>query len=192
MGIKTNVTLIDCDGPGCSEHRQNETAPDGWFRVSFAKHDKWDPSDCFVFHSEKCMERWAHDRRIALGGQSRRVATIASPELVPQTKNITDDELRREMMKLGLRDTESRATEQEYAADRVTLGILELFRSDTRAELTKPEVADLLGIERHGAGRSIDRLVQAGLLTITHMGANNRWDARRFQINHTALAAAVA
>lgn len=193
MGIKTNVTLIDCDGPGCSEHRQNETAPDGWFRVSFAKHDKWDPSECFVFHSERCMERWSHDRRIALGGQPRRVAaTIPSPEVIAQTQDITDDELRQKMQGLGLRDMEGRNTEQESAADRMALGVLELFRSDTRAELTKAEVSDLMGVEGYIARRAVDRLVHAGLLAVAHVGANNRWDPRRFQISPTALEVAAA
>lgn len=72
--MRRQTTIIRCDGNGCKEVAEVESlgfTPEGWYRIQVADtNDKIQPNQGFDLHSLRCVEKWAHERRMALEGSS--------------------------------------------------------------------------------------------------------------------------
>jgi hypothetical protein len=67
MARKT-ATYLACDGAACRETIEIAdiaVAPDGWYRV-YSAHDEKYQRDSWEFHSLRCLERWARERRLVV------------------------------------------------------------------------------------------------------------------------------
>lgn len=79
---RRQTTIIRCDGAGCREVGEVESldlTPSGWYRVYLVDEmGKQKPTSSFDFHSLRCVEKWAKERRMAVEGNGHITSPAAT------------------------------------------------------------------------------------------------------------------